>query len=76
LTSEIYAAIGGFLSGKNAFGSLASLNSANRDIYYATLPALYETLVLDDDTKDYARYGAIFKEDRALVMPPGWAHTK
>ncbi|KAJ9113654.1 hypothetical protein QFC22_005963 [Naganishia vaughanmartiniae] len=76
LTSEIYGAIAGFLSGTNSFGSLANLSLANRNIHYATLPALFETLVFDDDSKDYAQYGAIFNDDAPLGMPPGWTHTK
>ncbi|KAJ9093523.1 hypothetical protein QFC21_006356 [Naganishia friedmannii] len=76
LTSEIHATVAGFLAGINAYGSLANLNLANHNIYHATLPALYETLVLDDDTRDYARYGAIVEGDHPVALPPGWTHTK
>ncbi|KAJ9091790.1 hypothetical protein QFC21_007093 [Naganishia friedmannii] len=42
--TEIYGIIGQFLAGDAAFGTLASLNTANHSIRDETLPMLYETV--------------------------------
>ncbi|KAJ9097259.1 hypothetical protein QFC21_004928 [Naganishia friedmannii] len=47
LPNEIHTMIAGFLSGVNAFGSLASYNVISRSIHQVTVETLYETVILD-----------------------------
>lgn len=76
LTSEIHAIIAGFLAGDNAFRSLANLGAISRDLRQATLPILYETLVLDDDGDEDWAYGTRVDVSTGLVLPSGWAFVK
>lgn len=76
LTSEVHALIAGFLAGDNAFRSLANFGAVSRDLRQATLPILYETLVLDEDGDDDWAYGTRVDAATGLVLPSGWAFVK
>ena len=76
MTSELHALVGGFLAGDNAFRSLANFGAVSRDLRQATLPILYETLVLDAAGDDDWAYGTRVDAVTGLVLPSGWAYVK
>lgn len=47
LPTDIITVIAQFLAGCHAFGSLASLHMAKRDVRDATMPVLFETVFMD-----------------------------
>lgn len=79
-TPEIHATIAGFLAGTNAFRSLASYNIANRATYQATLPALFEVVVLDgplpasEDEESGTGKGSWTR--RGVKRNRGWRYTQ
>lgn len=45
LSIDILAVVAEHLIGQHAFGTTANLNVASWDLYHATLPILYETVI-------------------------------
>jgi hypothetical protein len=70
LKPSIHVTIAGFLAGANAYGSLATYSSISRAVRDATLPVLYETVILDRDELEVISDGV---GDKGLT---GWRHTR
>jgi hypothetical protein len=69
MSPAIVLHISGFLAGDMALGSLAALNSVNRETHTVTLPVLYETVILDKVvlSNDLRRWTALNWDKREYV---------
>lgn len=76
LTSEMHCIIAGFLAADNALLALANYNIANRQVHQATLPALYETVVWDDNTREMDAYGIQDPDAPERSLPVCWSYVQ
>jgi hypothetical protein len=70
VSASIINTIAEFLAGSNALGTLASLHLANHAIRDATLPILYETVLMDDVER------LEYYKDGLVNVPKGFQNTK
>jgi hypothetical protein len=71
MPTDVLVIVVEFLAGDHAFGTLANLSLADRDIRDETLPVLYETVTLDNP-----RTAPTLAKIRSGEMPAACRYTK
>lgn len=72
IPTEVLIIVAEFLAGDRAFGTLAALHMADREMQMEILPVLYETLFMDN--KNHLL--PFLEDERTLVANQGFKYTK
>jgi Fe2+ or Zn2+ uptake regulation protein len=77
LPTELQSEIARYLAANHKHRSLANLNQACQRLRHATLPALYQTLILFQTDYERLEENAVLEPIvEGEVVPDAWRHTR